>query len=1092
MARKGKIDEIYDLSAIERQQARVIELLEQTIKIVNEFPKIKVTLEGAEKTADVVDGINKMSDASKNAAKEVMTLDKANQVLLSTIKESENNWRRIAGSIENNVSTLVGFQKELKEVQLQIKEHNKNMEAYGSRTATASKHLVELKVREAELKAAISEANLVIKSQVKEMNAAEGSTVALSQQLLQMQKTYEALSSEERSGSIGKTLAEDIRILDLEVKKLDASLGKHQRNVGNYASGWNGLGNSINQITRELPAFTYSMQTGFMAISNNLPILFDEIARTRVQIAKLRAEGQKVPGLFRQIAGSVLSWGTALSVGVMLLTVYGKEIGTFFSNLFKGKKVINDTVESQRLLNDTLKESSGSYGAAVKSITELRSNIELAKKGLLDKNDVLKQYNEGLGKTIGEVKNLDEAEKSLVENGEAYVRMMMYKAAANLALEEAAKAAMEQERIRQKETIEFARNTDEMAKGLGSGFGNTLVPGVGSYQQNVAEANRRLAATKRKQALEKEAGDERKTFEDIAKKFQEDAARIAKDYGFDFFSDLRKKETTDKTFKEGDAIRKANFEVQKQILEDRIRANDLIVQSDEEMFLNRTEAAKKYLAAQQALAKLEYEYSISDINAREEGEKVSAAKEFKNVRERQKAIQYITESAKAERLAAEAKYRSKQQQINDDYDRSYLKKLRDFLEKDAAEREKHEERLQKIREAELKVDYDRELAELNKSFANKTISEKMYNSERLRLQMEYHAELLRIQIQYAEKQLKIQEEIAAANGNEADFARVKEARIRLANLQNQLASLIASFQIKKNKEVTDEEEKEWKKRYELLQKYGKEFVKVFSSISDIANISTQKELNRIQEQIDKLEQKKKLEIDTADATIASEQEKAAKITAIEAKANAQRQALELRQRHARQRQAQWEKAMNVASIIQETAVAVIRALGMKPWTPANIALAAGVGALGAAQAAIAAATPIPRYATGTKDHKGGLAIVGDGGKKELVQTPAGKSYVTPDKPTLISMPKHSKVFPDADAVMEGLKISAFRSMPVEKVNEVNYSREMTKAITSELQNVSSAIKRKKEVTISVTRYGVYLEQKKDLSFVRWLNGNMQS
>src|SRR5690606_37899941 len=101
--------------------------------------------------------------------------------------------------------------------------------------------------------------------------------------------------------------------LDGSIKKIDATLGKHQRNVGNYASGWNGLSNSINQITREMPAFAVSAQTGFLAISNNLPILADEIKRIRLENAALAAEGKKGIPVMRQIAMSFLSWQTALS-----------------------------------------------------------------------------------------------------------------------------------------------------------------------------------------------------------------------------------------------------------------------------------------------------------------------------------------------------------------------------------------------------------------------------------------------------------------------------------------------------------------------------------------------------------------------------------------------------------------------------------------------------------------------------------------------------------------------------------------------------------------------------------------------------------
>ena len=86
------------------------------------------------------------------------------------------------------------------------------------------------------------------------------------------------------------------------------------------------LGHSVNQITRELPAFTNSMTTGFMAISNNIPMLVEQINNIRTANAGLIAQGQPVQSVFSQLATSIFSWQTALSLGVTLLTVYGAEM----------------------------------------------------------------------------------------------------------------------------------------------------------------------------------------------------------------------------------------------------------------------------------------------------------------------------------------------------------------------------------------------------------------------------------------------------------------------------------------------------------------------------------------------------------------------------------------------------------------------------------------------------------------------------------------------------------------------------------------------------------------------------------------------
>jgi hypothetical protein len=79
------------------------------------------------------------------------------------------------------------------------------------------------------------------------------------------------------------------------------------------------------------------------------------------------------------------------------------------------------------------------------------------------------------------------------------------------------------------------------------------------------------------------------------------------------------------------------------------------------------------------------------------------------------------------------------------------------------------------------------------------------------------------------------------------------------------------------------------------------------------------------------------------------------------------------------KQARRQKAIDIANATMGTASAVVAALGAKPWTPANYALAAAVGGLGAAQIAAISATPIPAYANGADFMTSGpqMIMVGD-------------------------------------------------------------------------------------------------------------------
>lgn len=104
---------------------------------------------------------------------------------------------------------------------------------------------------------------------------------------------------------------------------------------------YNGLNMSIQQMARELPSLAMGPQMFFMAISNNLPIFSDELARARKEYQATVAAGQKGIPVWKQIASSIVSWQTLLAAGIMLLVTYGDEIGAWVKNLFKGSQALD-------------------------------------------------------------------------------------------------------------------------------------------------------------------------------------------------------------------------------------------------------------------------------------------------------------------------------------------------------------------------------------------------------------------------------------------------------------------------------------------------------------------------------------------------------------------------------------------------------------------------------------------------------------------------------------------------------------------------------------------------------------------------------
>lgn len=161
-------------------------------------------------------------------------------------------------------------------------------------------------------------------------------------------------------------------------------MGVHARNVGNYASGWNGLSFSIQQVARELPSLAISPQTFFLAISNNLPILADQLALTRQRVKELKAEGQSFTPVWKQVIKSIISWQTLLVAGITVLTLYGKEITEWVGSLFKGKQAFDAAKQAAEQFHATMTEGA------------ISAQAEITKLDLLYRaaTNVAKPYNE--------------------------------------------------------------------------------------------------------------------------------------------------------------------------------------------------------------------------------------------------------------------------------------------------------------------------------------------------------------------------------------------------------------------------------------------------------------------------------------------------------------------------------------------------------------------------------------------------------------------------------------------------------------------------------------------------------------------------
>ena len=110
----------------------------------------------------------------------------------------------------------------------------------------------------------------------------------------------------------------------------------------------------VQQVVRELPSLSMGFNMFFLAISNNLPMLTDEIKAASEAYKQAVAQGQQGTPVWKQVLKSITSWQTALVIGITILAQYGDKIIDWVSGLFKAKEAIDATAEAQKIVGDAM------------------------------------------------------------------------------------------------------------------------------------------------------------------------------------------------------------------------------------------------------------------------------------------------------------------------------------------------------------------------------------------------------------------------------------------------------------------------------------------------------------------------------------------------------------------------------------------------------------------------------------------------------------------------------------------------------------------------------------------------------------------
>lgn len=958
---------VEEMNDVQKKQAQILGDVSTRLKGMNVAENLTKMFE---RLTNGIDKLNNNLDrlvvhqqkAAQGMSQVAQVMDHVNQqfadveVDISSLGNTLNGYSKnvadMTKHLVNNQRMMDAYKAELKELDKDYANGNISLETYIQKTARVKG---EIQILSADTKTYQN----ILRNHSAAVVAAEGSYDQMNQAMLELQKRYKALSATERENGVGDDILKQAADLNNKLKAIDANFGNYQRNVGNYASAFNGLGYQVTQVVRELPALNSGFNTFMIAIGNNLPMLVDEIERARALNAKLAADGQTTTPVWKQVTGAIFNWQTALVLGLTVITMYWKDISKFFKELFTGKEVYDSLAESQKMYNEAMREGAKDSAREV-------AELEILYKASQDQNRSLEERKKAIGKLQQDYPsyfgNMKEEEILAGKAASAYDKLkeaIIKNAQAKALLEKISEKYSEIYDLQelQKQQQQIMDDAKPIKKAL---YG-----AVSTYVEVKAEDTQAYQDAK---ALSEQYGEQIKGLLGSVENLLKDVDVISM-----LWDD-------DKVESNGRAVLSKERDILEELLQTRI---DLI--EDE----RKRELAQNEKDFQEKMEGLDKESEL-----------------YKNYAE----LMRRNEAA-----------------INDKYDKLALK-----AREEAADREVEFMQEKYAQRAVIATQgVQKELEALSKEYAKGLIDAEEYEEKRTAITNQYAIESAQVAIDAikeqlnvanmsAEKRQELLDALASAEmalgdaviASNEEQAKAREEALQRAREGFEALRDVADLSIDGMADLMDG----LYSIFEAIEKGGKDTfagilagaMQMVSGVKDMVSgmyESQIEELEKEQEANDEAQEKEMDRIEQlAEFGAISEEEAEARKRAAEDKTAAKNAEVEKKKAELMTKQAKFEKAMNISQTIMATALAVTKSLP-------NIVLAALVGAMGAVQLATIIAQPIPKYAKGTKSHKGGLAIVGDGGKREGVITDKGL-WVTPDVPTLVDLPKGTMVIPD--------------------------------------------------------------------------------
>lgn len=371
-----------------------------------------------------------------NLKNQIKALDDQMKPHIQTLSEVEKAEQRLAYLQSDEGKRLIELKAKIAELTSARKQQKATVDpltqAQEKLAYAQSEENKQLKLYSTQIR----EANQIAQLQATIANSAEGSYNRLSAQYALNKIRLNQMSAAEREAAdSGKKLETETNAIYQQMIKLQEATGNYRLSVGHYQKTWDGLGISISQVVRELPAAAVSLNTFFLGISNNIPMVVDEIKRLRRQNELLAAEGKKQISVTGSIVKALFGWNTALVVLLTVFSMYGKEIITWIDKTLAGRDAAKSFEDALEDLNSELgKGSTGAYGQQIAVLRRLSENWRDLGDNVKAQTQWIKDNEKEFGKLGITIDNINDANNAFVENTESVVAAYKARAKAEAAL----------------------------------------------------------------------------------------------------------------------------------------------------------------------------------------------------------------------------------------------------------------------------------------------------------------------------------------------------------------------------------------------------------------------------------------------------------------------------------------------------------------------------------------------------------------------------------------------------------------------------------------------------------------------------------